>query len=181
MSSLAFGEYFPGGETFPQLYQWFPAVSDFAHGTEQNPFTLKDGRRLGVTICYEDLIPTFYRHAVETGVHGVVNLTNDSWFGPTTEPLHHGALATFRAIETRLPLLRVTNTGISFTVDDRGRMSKTTGVYSEGVLHSEVHLPAIPPTTLYLEWGDWFILLCIGILIGFFPFFRRVQNAPFSV
>jgi len=178
---LAFGEYMPLGETFPILYQWFPAVSNFTHGTRQNPFTLKSGVRLGITICYEDIIPSFFRKTVDNGVQAVINLTNDSWFGPTSEPYQHAALATFRSIENRLPLVRVTNTGISFTVDALGRMSETTKVYEEGVLVSQIHLPKEAPRTIYLIYGDWFAWLCLAMFACLLVIPFRKGHASLSI
>ncbi|MCB0417036.1 MAG: apolipoprotein N-acyltransferase [Bdellovibrionales bacterium] len=163
---LAFGEYFPFGERFPKLYLWFPQVSNFKRGTNQNPFSLRDGTKLGVTICYEAIVPSFYRKVVSNGVQAVVNLTNDSWFGPTSEPYQHAALSVFRAIETRVPLFRVTNTGISFTVDLMGRMSETTPVYAEGVINNVVPIPKEPPLTPYVLFGDWFVIVCILIALS---------------
>lgn len=175
---LAFGEYFPFGEYYPKLYQYFPQVSNFGRGTDQNPVTLADGTRLGVTICYEAIVPSFFRKVVRNRVNGVVNLTNDSWFGPTSEPRHHGALAVFRTVETRVPLLRVTNTGTSFAVDTFGRMSDTTGVYQEGVLVTDVLIPRDPPETLYTAWGDWFILFCAALAAVLTGLILRKKNVP---
>lgn len=162
---LAFGEYFPFGDYYPKVYEWAPQVSHFKKGTDQRIFTLQDGTKLGVTICYEDISPYFFRKVARQGVHAIVNLTNDSWFGPTSEPYQHAALSVFRAIETRTPFVRVTNTGISFAVDRHGRMSRTTPVYREGVLVVEVPLPETPAFTLYLRFGEWFLLL-LSLLIG---------------
>ena len=178
---LAFGEYFPFGETFPVLYQWFPQVAAFGRGTEQNYFTLPNQMRLGITICYEAIVPEFFRRTAEPGVNAVINLTNDSWFGPTTEPYHHGALSIFRSVETRLPLIRVANTGISFFVDRLGRMSRTTKVYEPGYLVEDIELPlAPPPPTLYLRWGDWFVALCAFVLLATVLTLRRLTRVSLS-
>lgn len=178
---LAFGEYMPFGEMFPILYRWFPQVSNFERGKIQNAFTLKDGTRLGITICYEVLDPSFFRKVASNEVNAVVNLTNDSWFGPTAEPYLHGALTIFRSIESRLPLIRVTNTGTSFAVDTFGRMSETTGVYQEGVLVTDVRVPATPPMTFYTKHGDWFIVLLLGTELCLLVLFYRRRHATIPV
>ncbi len=178
---LAFGEYFPFGDIFPSLYQLFPQVANFGRGTQQNFFTLNNGVRLGLTICYEAIVPEFFRKTVQPGIHAVVNLTNDSWFGPTTEPRHHGALATFRSVESRLPLFRVTNTGISFFVDRYGRMSEATGVYEKAFLVKDVDVPIqLPPLTLYLRWGEWFVGLCAAITLLSVLCLRRKTRVSLS-
>ena len=177
---LAFGEYMPFGDDFPWLYKEFPQVSNFERGHTQNPFTLSDGTRLGVTICYEDIVPEFFRKVASEHVQGVVNLTNDSWFGPTSEPYQHGALSVFRAVEFRIPLMRVTNTGISFTVDTYGRMSRTTGVYKEGVLQSAVQVPLSSPETIYLKFGEWFIIVCTAVLATLLILLQKRKNVSVS-
>ena len=51
-----------------------------------------------------------------------VNITNDAWFGPTDEPYQHLALAVFRAVEHRTPMVRAVNTGVSAAIDANGRV-----------------------------------------------------------
>lgn len=173
---LAFGEYLPLGDAFPSLYKMFPQVSDFERGTNQNIFTLADGTRLGISICYEAIVPAFMRKIGAQGVHAFVNLTNDSWFGPTSEPHLHGALTVFRAIEHRAPLMRVTNTGASFTVSHLGEMSLKTAVYQpQTALRKITTLSASP--TFYALYGDWFILVAAFLLFGFFLSVRRNREA----
>lgn len=178
---LAFGEYLPLGDTFPKLYRMFPQVGGFDVGTEQNAFTLADGTKLGVTICYESILPAFYRKTILNGVHGVINLTNDSWFGPTSEPYLHGSLTIFRAIESRVPLLRVTNTGISFAVDSTGKLSPLTPVYAPAHLNVEMPLPKEPIFTFYMRYGDWFIALLAFLLVLSTWFLYNSKHAPVSV
>jgi len=167
---LAFGEYFPFGEHFPIIYRYFPQVADFERGTEQNPVILKDGTALGVTICYEAIVPQFFRKTANHPLHAVINLTNDSWFGPTSEPYLHGSLAVFRSLESKLPLIRATNTGVSFVVDSLGRLSPTTSVYKPEILVTDVQLPASPAKTFYMQFGDWFVLVLTGIILTFIVF-----------
>ena len=172
---LAFGEYMPLADLYPPLYDYFPQVSNFARGETQNPFKLRNGTLVGMTVCYEAIVPEFFRLVASHHVQLVVNLTNDSWFGPTAEPLQHGALAVFRAIEMRIPLVRVTNTGTSFTVDSQGQMSAMTPVYGEGILHSELSISSVAPETLYLRWGDWVVLLSALVVAAFIYRGRRVS------
>ena len=49
-------------------------------------------------------------------------MTNDAWFGDTTEPWEHLALAKLRAIEHRRFLVRSTNSGVSAIIDPVGRV-----------------------------------------------------------
>ncbi len=92
----------------------------------------------GPMICYEDNIPSFGRAvaAQAGGVHAFVNLTNDTWFGPTWEPWEHQGLAIFRTIEHRIPMVRSVNTGVSAVIDTGGRV----------LAHTHVHATAARPS-----------------------------------
>jgi apolipoprotein N-acyltransferase len=78
----------------------------------------------GPLICYEDIIPSFVREvaALPGGVDLFVNVTIDAWYGDSAEPWEHLALAQFRSIEHRIPMLRSVSTGVSAVVDNTGRV-----------------------------------------------------------
>jgi len=78
----------------------------------------------GPLICYEDIFAGF-AHAVATqpgGVEVFVNVTIDTWFGVTAEPWEHLALAQFRSVEHRIPMVRSVAAGVSTVVDTGGRV-----------------------------------------------------------
>jgi apolipoprotein N-acyltransferase len=150
---LAFGEYLPFGETFPWLYDVSPHSGRFTPGSrlESLPF---GGFRIGVLICYEDVLPGFTRKLVRASQPNLlVNLTNDAWFGKTTEPEIHLALSVFRAVEHRRWLVRSTNSGISAVVDPVGRVVARTGLVTRETLRATVRW--LSGTTLYAIVGDW--------------------------
>lgn len=165
---VPFGEYIPFGDLFPQLYAWSPYSNKFSPGKSVEPLRL--GRHLiSVSICYEDIFPTHIRKLMRGGREGRIpaamfNLTNDSWYGKSTEPMEHLALASFRSIENRRSLVRVTNTGISAFVDPAGRIVNRTGVRTREVLTDRV--PLLEGETLYGKAGDWIGWLCAAISLG---------------
>jgi apolipoprotein N-acyltransferase len=119
---LAFGEYLPFGDTFPILYKWSPNSGQFSTGEIIDAMPL-DGHRISALICYEDILPGFVNKLVRHGDPDLlVNLTNDSWFGDTSEPWEHFALAKLRAVEHRRFLVRATNSGVSGIIDALGRV-----------------------------------------------------------
>ncbi len=78
-------------------------------------------------ICYEGIFPsldmTQYSGSDDPRrPHLIINISNDAWFGPTTGPRQHLNLASYRAIEEGLPMVRSTPTGISVLVDPLGRV-----------------------------------------------------------
>jgi apolipoprotein N-acyltransferase len=101
---------------------------------------------LGPLICYEDIIPTFVRKvaAQEGGIELFVNLTIDAWYGFSAEPWEHLALAQFRSIEHRIPMVRSVSTGVSAVIDHNGRLA-------EHIPSRPVHrdnMDEIPPESL---------------------------------
>jgi apolipoprotein N-acyltransferase len=172
---LVFGETIPFVDTFPQIKKWFPRSSTFTKGSRFVNFEIA-GTELMPMICYEDIIPSFVRKMWrEAGpAEALVNVTNDSWYGDTHEPLIHLVLATFRSIETRRALIRSTNTGISAFVDPVGRMYQRSGQWTQETLVADVPLITDGSTTLYMRLGDvigWLSL--IAIVLGAFKAYRN--------
>jgi apolipoprotein N-acyltransferase len=161
---LIFGEYIPLGHTYPVLYEWLPEAGDLTAGetVEVLPFR---GFRIGIMVCYEDILPVFTRRIAGLDPNILINVTNDAWFGKTSEPYLHLALAIFRSVENRVPLVRSTNTGVSCFVDPAGRIVSETGLEEAEILLESV--PMMEGGTLYQTLGDWPAYLCLASL----PFF----------
>lgn len=176
---LHFGETIPFVEVIPQLREWFPRSGTFDRGTTFAHFELEDGTKLLPMICYEDLIPSFVDEMWSAAgpPHALVNITNDSWYGDTHEPLIHLALATLRSIETRRALIRSTNTGISAIVDPAGRISARTGQWTQEILFAEVPLVKDGSSTPYMILGDWPSLLSIALIVFGWVWARRKRRA----
>ena len=155
---LAFGEYIPFGDRFPVLYDWIPEAGRFTPGGDPEPLTW-EGHRLGVLVCYEDILPEYTRRAASRGVDVLLNLTNDAWFGKTAEPAQHFALATLRAVEHRRWLVRATSSGISGAVDPVGREVVRTGLYDAETFVVEVTLGG--GGTVYQVVGPLLPALCL--------------------
>jgi len=168
---LKFGEYLPFGDAFPILYKWSPNSGRFTPGTSLEPLELEvNGQTHPVTalICYEDILPRFTNDAV---AHGdpelLVNMTNDAWFGDTTEPWEHLALAQMRAIEHRRYLVRGTNSGVSAVVDPVGRVIAHTGAFRQEAITAPIHW--MRAHTIYERIGDWpWLLASIALIAGAF-------------
>jgi apolipoprotein N-acyltransferase len=162
---LAFGEYLPLGKTFPSLYRWSPSSGRFTAGTSLDPLLFGD-HRISVIICYEDILPAFVNGMVRHADPDlIVNLTNDTWFGETTEPLEHLALAQLRAVEHRRYLIRATNSGMSAIIDAAGRVVMHGGAFREEALIGEARF--MRQRTGYELLGDapyWTATLAIALM-----------------
>ncbi len=161
---MIFGEYIPYYDTFSWFEEIFPEAGQFARGEEVTTFDFK-GYRLAPMICLEDIVPAFGRRLAKLKPHLLVNITNDAWFGASSEPWEHMALAVYRAVELRTGLVRAVNTGVSVLVDATGRvMQKTRSV-------DPVETPGVKPDTLL---GDMAMLevkgtvyTAVGDLFGY--------------
>ena len=101
-------------------------------------------------------------------------MTNDAWFGDTTEPWEHLALAQLRAIEHRRYLVRGTNSGVSAVVDPVGGSSPTPAPSSRRRFSAPHPLDA--GATVYERLGDWPWLLA-SVALGVAAFRRRTPPA----
>lgn len=168
---LAFGEYLPFGETFPQLYEVSPNTGHFTPGTSLAPLRVPvkgKERSLTALVCYEDILPSFARDAVKEGVPElIVNLTNDAWFGPTTEPWEHLALAKLRAVEHRRYLVRATNSGVSAIVDATGAVVGHTETFVPAKLLADARFMTAHTPFEVLGMTPWNILALVTLALAF--------------
>ena len=171
MNLLYFGETYPLAETFPQLGRWFPQIGNCARGTSLEPLPLSKELSFAPLICLEGLYPSYVRQFVKKGAQFIVTVTNDSWFGDTSNPYQHRMLHVWRAIENKRPMLRVANTGISTFIDVTGKIHSETPLFEEKILIDEVGV--LNHLTFYTRYGDVFMYALIGLLVFFGIAFLR--------
>jgi apolipoprotein N-acyltransferase len=149
---LAFGEYIPGEQFFPQIRDWLPPTGHFARG--QGPTTLLNwnGYKMGPQICYESLFPGFSRSLAELGAQFIVNVTNDAWYGTWQEPYQHMYMTLARGVEFRRPVLRATNTGVSTVSLASGDILQRSPLHEAWADIYEVPYLTNPPSTFYQRW-----------------------------
>ena len=151
---VPFGEYVPFKQVLFFAKPLVEAVSDFAPGTEVNTLPA-DGARISTAICYEVVYPGLIREAVLNGSALLTTITNDAWFGRSSAPSQHFAMAAMRAVEQGRYLVRAANTGISGVVDPYGRVVLQSGLFVEGAWAADVQL--IEEKTIYGHTGDWVV------------------------
>ena len=169
---LAFGEYAP-------LWDWFPGwlqdrvPKGLTPGSRPQVIDLQ-GVRYGVLNCYEDVLSHYGRAVARDQPDLLVNVTNDAWFGRTSEPLLHQMVARLRAVETRRDLVRAVNTGISSHVAATGETLHATSMFAETGFVAQTAL--LSGDTPWTRWGDWLtptlLAWLLAVVLG-----RRRQNA----
>jgi apolipoprotein N-acyltransferase len=117
----------------------------------------------GALICYEIIFPAA---VVEPGLRPqwLVNMTDDSWFGPWAGPFQHLGIARVRAVEEGLSVARAANTGVSAVIDPYGRIIASLGLDRPGVVDAPLPAPIEP--TLYSFAGDTIFFVLMLVLVG---------------
>lgn len=125
----------PFGEFIPPGFHWFVnafnvPLSDFSRGSmSQPPFMIvREGKGplfAAITICYEDVfggeLAKRLRHS-DKPTNLLINITNLAWFGDSQAPGQQLRLSQLRSLETGLPALRATNTGITAILGPDGQV-----------------------------------------------------------
>lgn len=123
-------------------------------------------------ICYEAIFPHAVVDPGEARPGWMVNITDDSWFGPWAGPAQHLLTVRVRAIEEGLPIARAANTGISAMIDANGRLRASLALGREGIV--DAHLPNALEPPPYARFGDFILLLFLvtGSFVAFLPVLR---------
>lgn len=142
---VPFGEFMPWRKYLPKSLKALAASdADFTAGPGARSLRVLGLPLFSPLICYEAIFPGSVIDR-DDRPDFMVNLTNDGWYGNTTGPHQHFAIARVRAIEEGLPLIRIANTGISGVVDPLGRVEKRLGLGNQGFIDSTLPKP-LPPT-----------------------------------
>src|SRR5438067_8287189 len=150
---VPFGEYVPGRHRVPLLARIVgdQVPGDFKPGKEHTLFTLTNSDvQVAPLVCFEDTIGELVRRFVlpaETNPGGnlLVDITNDAWFLHSAGSHQHLANAIFRCVETRRPMVRAANTGVTCFINAFGRVTQvlrdeTGSTFGEGVLTGEINV-----------------------------------------
>lgn len=175
---LNFGETLPFGPLNKKLSQLITNIAFFAKGDHFPLFETKNKMNFISVICYEILFSNFvreYLNQVSSINHPnfIVNITNDSWYGDTSEPMQHLFLAHWRAIEFDLPLIRMTNTGISSVLYPDGKESLRLNIFETNHLDVEIPIQKSATTTFYQKYGNtplWLTIIFLNLFIMFTGF-----------
>lgn len=169
MHRVMFGEYIPIVDLFPILYRFTPLPAGIRAGDKPSALRVKKWV-LSPNICFESTVPQLVRgQSINLAKEmappdALVNLTNDGWFwGSGVQDLHlHCAI--FRAVENRRPFIVAANSGFSVHCDAAGRIL---------ALGKRRKAEALPVTltkdsriTIYHQWGDWPVSLCLLAVVA---------------
>ena len=177
MHLVPFGEYVPLESILSFAGPLVEQVGGFAPGETLTVFRVREGA-FTTGICYEAVFPELSREAVQRGSQLLTSITNDAWFGRSSAPWQHLAMARMRSVETGRYLARAANTGVSAIVDPYGRVVQSTPLFEEAVSVGEVRF--LDGTTLYVRIGDVVPWAGLVVAIGLWGL-ERARPAPSRV
>lgn len=173
MKLIPFGENLPFGVFNQYIGSLIKNISFFARGKRYTLFKTKSGTPFISAICYEILFSSFirnYLNGTQEQASFLINLTNDSWYGDTSEPFQHLSLAKWRAMEFDIPIVRMTNTGITSVLFADGSESQRLNVGEKKKLDIQLYTKS-RSKTLFQRIG----------LLGFFLVFLMIFSISYFI
>jgi apolipoprotein N-acyltransferase len=145
----------------------------WGYGLQENRICFEHTSRsmkIAPVICYESVFGKFVTEYVKKGAEALFIITNDGWWKNTNGYKQHLYFASLRAIETRRPVARSANTGVSCIIDIRGKRTEETDWWTKAVIKGEI----CPETrlTTYVKHGDYLLIIavCLSAIIFFIVF-----------
>lgn len=157
---LPFAEYTPFGATI--LGKFYDSPDSFRAGEEPSILEMS-GIPVGASICFESTYPSHIAASVRNGAQILVNVSNDTWFGRTSQPQQHHRIARVRAIEAGRYMLRSSNSGISSIIAPTGEVIAEIGLGEVGSIQATIR-PLVEMTP-YHSHGNLIILISLAVSI----------------
>ncbi len=170
----------PGAEFLPyrEVFFWLESfvnqlggsMAGYGSQKDRGVFKSKEGTTVAPVICYESIFGEYMAGYIRNGAQAIFIVTNDGWWDNTAGHRQHLLFASLRAIESRRPIARSANTGISAFINQRGDIRKATK-YDEAIAIKDKIL-LNDAITFYVRWGDLIgriaIFLSILLLLNAF-------------
>lgn len=122
------------------------------------------GSRIAPVICYESVFGQYVTGYVKNGANALFIITNDGWWKGTNGYKQHLWYASLRAIETRRPVVRSANTGISCIIDIRGERTTESEWWEATALNGKI--TPEKRMTIYVRYGDYILISgCVATAI----------------
>ncbi|MCL2629177.1 MAG: apolipoprotein N-acyltransferase [Alphaproteobacteria bacterium] len=125
---VPFGEFSPFGKLVP-------VPGEFGFGRRDQGAMKIAGVKFAPSICYEIIFPDT---AGAASAQFIINITNDGWFGDSIGPHQHLMMARLRAIESGLPVIRASYSGISAIIDPLGRVTHKLDLGVRGIIDTKI-------------------------------------------
>lgn len=171
---VPFGEFLPLRFLIPKSIKLPVGDKDFSVGSGAKTLKWQGLPPVSVLVCYEGIFPEY---AVDSKKRPewLLNVTNDAWFGMSTGPYQHFAMARMRSVEQGLPMVRVGNTGITAYMDEFGRIRQQMGLEKKGILDVTLHRSTLDGT-VYTQYGHKIALITICFSAIFLLYCKKLMK-----
>jgi apolipoprotein N-acyltransferase len=154
----------PAGTVVWDYHKAYPTPGEntmVAAGAAVVPFIDTPYGRLATVICFDADFPGLVRQAGQAGVD-ILLLPYKDWASVSNQ---HAQMATFRAIENGVSLVRPVLSGLSTAIDPQGRTLAQVDAFTTGSPTLVTMVAMQGRATLYARIGDTFAYLCIAGLL----------------
>ncbi|NLM00109.1 MAG: apolipoprotein N-acyltransferase [Treponema sp.] len=185
----------PFAEIIPyQEHKWMQKIimklagfsSGWVPGKENKIFTFytneNESINFSTPICFEDAFPPICRQMYYDGAEVFVNITNDSWSKTVSAELQHFAIASYRCIEFRMPMIRCANSGYSVVMDTTGKIIDDMPLFEQAGL--TLNVPVYESSkTVYGVLGNWLpmLLLALCFVYGILTAYGLIDIPRFDI
>ena len=177
---VPFGEYIPFESLFGKLFNIMavPRPATIAGAADQSLLHAFNTPHASIpvvsAICYEIAYPELVAHNARMGqAQYLITVSNDTWFGCSLGPKQHGQIARMRSMELGLPLLRATNSGLTFVTDQKGQITAELPSFETATL--SVKTMGYQGNTPLMYYGHGVILALI-LLISLLTYLYRARK-----
>jgi len=115
-----------------------PFYSHYAKKAKKHRVIRGPFGKLGVLLCYEDMVPRLARDAARNGAKVLVALSNPGLFAQMAIIYYELLQDQIRAAENNLPLLRLSPNGYSAWIDRTGKIVQKAKLNTEEILQVEL-------------------------------------------
>ena len=169
---VPFGEFIPFRSLFGFL-EFIAGTNDFSKGENKRILEINNEIKILPVICYEILYFWQLLDKDNDQSNVIVNITNDYWFGSFSGPYQHFYFNLLRASELNKPIIRVSNNGISASIDNYGRIIDYIDLNKNEIKKTEIKISKYNQN--YIQFHKYFILIFI-LLFVFAIFFNKKFN-----
>ncbi len=178
-------EFVPAGKLMQKISKVLPEIGlkNRNYGTQPKRSCFLSADRsfkIAPVICYESVYGEYVTDYIKEGAEAIFIITNDGWWKNTNGYKQHLSYASLRAIETRKPVIRSANTGISCFMDIRGKIVQKTKWWTPALLKGDFYPDK--RITPYVRFGDYLMraacilsLLTIIVVFVIQPLRKRLK------
>ncbi|MCK8825014.1 apolipoprotein N-acyltransferase [Fuchsiella alkaliacetigena] len=172
MKLVPFGEYMPFRNILPSYIETL--VSDKTPGTKKTNFNFQ-GITWASPICSEILNPNLVNKLTADNKL-LINVSNEAWFKSSNAPVQIWQAAILRAVENRIPIIKVSNTGVSGVIDSQGQIVKRLEPFEKEAVAYSLAFNAENSANFYQLMNIFLKLILLLNVILFFDFILSLKQ-----